>query len=164
MASCSSHPNHIDLNVAPSTTRDAKVWRPSFVSQNRHLTVNDYVMMNDTTTVIVARNFLIPMDEMLLAVRSDEEAIDDSMAFSIQSAASVSNMADRLRARANEVHELTTENSYLQRMLHESQQEVEKLKEENDALLKLVSSYSVDTVRRLDMLHVSNKRILGDHE
>ncbi|CAL8134221.1 unnamed protein product [Prunus armeniaca] len=35
--------------------------------------------------------------------RSDEEAIDDSMAFSIQSATSVSNMANRLHARANEI-------------------------------------------------------------
>ncbi|CAL9012194.1 unnamed protein product [Prunus brigantina] len=61
-------------------------------------------------------------------------------------------------------HELTTENSSLQRMLHESQQEVEKLKEENNALLKLVSSYSVDTLRRLDMLQVSNEKILEDHE
>ncbi|CAL8998448.1 unnamed protein product [Prunus brigantina] len=75
------------------------------------------------------------MDEMLLGVRSDEEAIDDSMAYSIQSAASVSNLADRLRARANEVQELTTENSSLQRMLHE-----------------------------LDMLQVSNEKILEDHE
>ncbi|CAL2265965.1 unnamed protein product [Prunus armeniaca] len=164
MASSSSHPNHLDLNVAPNTTRDTKVWRPSFVSQNRHLTVNDSVMMNDATVVIVARNFLIPMDEMLLSVKSDEEAIDDLMASSIQSAASVSNMADCLRARANEVQELTTENSSLQRMLHESQQEVEKLKEENNALLKLVSSYSIDTLRRLDILQVSNEKILGDHE
>ncbi|CAL9028757.1 unnamed protein product [Prunus brigantina] len=121
-------------------------------------------MMNDATAVIVARNFHIPMDEMLLTVRSDEEAIDDSMAFSIQSAASVSNMVDRLCARANEIQELNTENSSLRRMHHESQQEVEKLKEENNALLKLVSSYSIDTLRRLDMLQVSNERILGDHE
>ena len=49
-------------------------------------------------------------------------------------------------------------------MLHESQKEVEKLKGENNSLLKLVSSYSVDTLRRLDMLQVSNERILGDHE
>ncbi|CAL2266617.1 unnamed protein product [Prunus armeniaca] len=83
MASSSSPPKHLNLNVAPKTTCDAKVWRPSFVSQNRHLTVNDSVMMNDTTTVIVARNFLTHMDEILLTRRSDEEAIDDSKAFSI---------------------------------------------------------------------------------
>ncbi|CAL2230844.1 unnamed protein product [Prunus armeniaca] len=121
-------------------------------------------MMNDTTAVIVARNFLTPMDEILLTGRSDEEAIDDSMAFSIQSAASISNMVDRLRARANKIQELNTENSSLQRMFHESQQEVEKLKEENKALLKLVSSYSIDTRTRLDMLQISNEKILGDHE
>ncbi|CAL8091617.1 unnamed protein product [Prunus armeniaca] len=57
-------------------------------------------------------------------------------------------MADRLRARANKIQELNTENSSLQRMFHESQQEVEKLKEENKALLKLIS----------------NEKILGDHE
>ncbi|CAL2229338.1 unnamed protein product [Prunus armeniaca] len=164
MASSSSHPNYFNLNYVPTTTCDSKVWCPSFVSQNHHLTVNDSVMMNDATAVIVVRNFLIPMDEILLTGRSEKEAIDDSMASSIQSATSVSNMADRLRAIANEVQELTTKNSSLQRMLHESQQEVEKLKEENNALLKLVSSYSVDTLRRLDMLQVSNEKILGDHE
>ncbi|CAL2231619.1 unnamed protein product [Prunus armeniaca] len=127
MASSSSPPKHLDLNVAPKTTRDAKVWHPSFLSQNHHITVNDSVMMNDTTAVIVAMNFLTPMDEILLTVRSDEEAIDDSMAFSIHNAASVSNMTDRLRTRANKIQELNTENSSLQRMLHESQQEVENL-------------------------------------
>ncbi|CAL2266618.1 unnamed protein product [Prunus armeniaca] len=47
-------------------------------------------------------------------------------------------MADRLPARANKIQELNTENSSFRRMLHESQQEVEKLKEENKALLKLI--------------------------
>ncbi|CAL9019651.1 unnamed protein product [Prunus brigantina] len=92
------------------------------------------------------------MDEILLTGKSDEEAIDDSMAFSIQSAAFVTNMADRLRAKANEIQELDIENSSLQSMLHESLQEVEILKEENKALLKLVSSYSIDTWTRLGML------------
>ena len=164
MASSSSCPNHFNLNDVPTTVSDATVWRPSFVSQNRHLTVKDSVMMNDATAVIVAKNFLTPMDELLMTGRSEEEAMDDSMAFSIQCAVSVSNMADRLRARANEVQQLSTENSSLQRRLHESQQEVEKLKGENNSLLKLVSSYSDDTLRRLNMLQVSNERILEDHE
>ncbi|CAL8174512.1 unnamed protein product [Prunus armeniaca] len=164
MASSSSPPKHLDLNVTPKTTCDAKVWRPSFVSQNSHLAISNSVMMNDTTAVIVVRNFLTPMDEILLIGRYDEEAIDDSMAFSIQSATSVSNMADRLCARANEIHELNTENSSLQRILHESQQAVEKLKEENKALLKLVISYSINKRTRLDMLQISNEKIVGDHE
>ncbi|CAL8994446.1 unnamed protein product [Prunus brigantina] len=83
MASSSSPLKHLNLNVAPKTTCDAKVWGPSFLSQNLHLMVNDYVMMKDTTVVIVAMNFITPMDEILLTGRSDKEAIDDSMAFSI---------------------------------------------------------------------------------
>ena len=110
MASSSFHPNRLDLNIAPNTAHGAKIWRPSFVSQNRHLTVDDSVMMNDATAVTVATNFLLPMDDMLLRARSEEEAIDDSMASSIQSAASVSNLADHLLARANEAQEMTTEN------------------------------------------------------
>lgn len=66
MASSSSRPNRLDQNAAPNTVSDAQVWRPSFVSQNRHLTTNDSVMMNDATAVTVARNFLLPMDEILL--------------------------------------------------------------------------------------------------
>ncbi|CAL2247685.1 unnamed protein product [Prunus armeniaca] len=102
-------------------------------------------MMNNTTDIIVVMNFLTPMDEILLSGRSDEEAIDDSMTFSIQSAASISNMAYHLLARTNKIQELNTENSSLRRMLYDSQQEVENLKKENSTLLKLVSSYSVDT-------------------
>ncbi|CAL2242185.1 unnamed protein product [Prunus armeniaca] len=164
MASSSSPPKHLDLNIAPKITSNAKVWRPSFVSQNRHLMVNDSVMMNDMTDVIVARNFHTPMDEILLTGMSDEEAIDDSMTFSIPSAAFVSNMVDCLCARANEIQELNTKNWSIQRMIHESQQEVEKLKEENKVMLKLVSSYSIDMQTRLDMLQIFKENILGDHK
>ncbi|CAL9004386.1 unnamed protein product [Prunus brigantina] len=76
------------------------------------------------------------MDEILLTGRFDKETIDDSMAFSIQSAASISNMADRLRARVNEIQELNTENS----------------------------SYYIDMRTRLDILQISNEKILEDHE
>jgi chromosome segregation ATPase len=41
-----------------------------------------------------------------LADRSDVEAINDSMAFSIQGAASVSNMAQRLQVRGSEIQSL----------------------------------------------------------
>ena len=113
MASSSSSPNCFGLKVVPKTTRDAQIWHPSFVSENRHLMVNDSVMMNDTTAIIVARNFITPMDEILLTGRSDKEAIDDSISFSIQSAASISNLADRLLAKSKEIKELLTENSSL---------------------------------------------------
>ncbi|CAL8136551.1 unnamed protein product [Prunus armeniaca] len=83
------------------------------------------------------------MDEILLSGKSDEEAIDDSMTFSIQSAASISNMAYHLLARINKIQELNTENSSLRRMLYDSQQEVENLKKENSTLLKLISNEKI---------------------
>ncbi|CAL2255292.1 unnamed protein product [Prunus armeniaca] len=74
---------------------------------------------------------------------------DDSMAFSICSAASISNLARRLLAR---------------RMLQDSQQEVENLKQKNKALSKLVGSYPKDMQTKLDMLQSSNENILEDQE
>ncbi|CAL2253304.1 unnamed protein product [Prunus armeniaca] len=65
-----------------------------------------------------------PLYPKIIISQSDEEAIDDSMAFSIQSVASVSNMADRLHARSNEIQELNTEHSSIRRTRHESQQEI----------------------------------------
>jgi hypothetical protein len=41
----------------------------------------------------MAKGIITPRDENLLADRSDAEAINDSMAFSIQGATSVSKMA-----------------------------------------------------------------------
>ncbi|CAL8089741.1 unnamed protein product [Prunus armeniaca] len=127
MASFSSSPKYLDLNVAPKTTRDVKVWHPSFVSQNRHRTIDDSMMMNDTTVVIVARNFLTHMDEILLTRRSNEEAIDDSIWL----------LAFRVLLL------------FLGWLI---------------ALLKLVSSYSIDKQTRVDKLQISNEKILGDHE
>ncbi|CAL9002018.1 unnamed protein product [Prunus brigantina] len=85
------------------------------------------------------------MDEILLTGRSDEEAIDDSMAFSIQSDASVSNMADCLSAIANKIHELNIEDLSIRRMLHESH------------------SYYINT-HTFVMLQISNEKILEDQE
>ncbi|CAL8168519.1 unnamed protein product [Prunus armeniaca] len=83
---------------------------------------------------VIARNFLVPMDEILLKGRYDEEVADDSMAFRIQSVASVSNLARRLLAR------------------------------ENKALSKLVGLYYKDMQTKLDMLQSSNEKILEDQE
>ena len=78
-----------------------EVWHhPSFQSQNGSITVNDSVMMNDTTTTVVAVGIINPQDEMLLADRTDTQAINDLLAFTIQCAASVSNMGRRLFVEA----------------------------------------------------------------
>ena len=56
--------------------------------------------MNDTTTTVVAVGIINPQDEMLLADRTDTQAINDLLAFTIQCAASVSNMGRRLFVEA----------------------------------------------------------------
>lgn len=90
MASSSSQ-NNFDLNVVPHA--QSKVWCPSFLSQNGHLTTNDSTMLDDAIATSVAKGIITPRDEKLLADRSDAEAINESMEFSIQGATSISNMA-----------------------------------------------------------------------
>jgi hypothetical protein len=50
-------------------------------------------MLDDAIAASMAKGIITPRDEKLLADRFDTEAINDSMAFSIQGATSVSNMA-----------------------------------------------------------------------
>ncbi|KAM0978756.1 hypothetical protein ACFX2C_014692 [Malus domestica] len=85
------------------------IWRPSFISPTGPLTVGDSVMKNDMTAAVVARNLVTPKDNRLLSKRSDELAVKDSLALSVQCAGSVSNMAQRLFARTRQVESLAAE-------------------------------------------------------
>ncbi|CAN6701424.1 unnamed protein product [Malus baccata var. baccata] len=78
-----------DLNLVEEavTPSPDNIWRPSFLSSTGPLTVGDSVMKNDMTTAVVARNLLTPKDNRLLSKRSDELAIKDSLALSVQCAA-----------------------------------------------------------------------------
>jgi len=60
-----------------------EIWRPSFLSPRGHLMTGDSVMLDDATATSMARGIITPRDGKLLADRSDVEAINDSMAFSI---------------------------------------------------------------------------------
>ncbi|KAM1626133.1 hypothetical protein TB2_014178 [Malus domestica] len=75
-----------DLNLVEeaATPSPDNIWRPSFLSPTGPLTVRDSVMKNDMTTTMVARNLLTPKDNRLLSKRSDELAIKDSLALSVQ--------------------------------------------------------------------------------
>ncbi|KAM2619397.1 hypothetical protein TB1_035558 [Malus domestica] len=85
------------------------IWRPSFLSSTGHLTIRDFVMKNDMTAAVVARNLLTPKDNILLFKRSDELTVKDSLALSVQCASSVSNMVQRLFARTRQVESLVAE-------------------------------------------------------
>ncbi|KAM2163264.1 hypothetical protein ACFX1Q_040970 [Malus domestica] len=86
-----------DLNLGEEVVPPSpdNIWRPSFISPTGPLIVGDSVMKNDMTAAVVARNLVTPKDNRLLAKQSDELAIKDSLAFNVQCAGSVSNMAQR---------------------------------------------------------------------
>ncbi|GFS42077.1 hypothetical protein Acr_00g0077950 [Actinidia rufa] len=118
---------------------------------------NDFVMLDDAIAASVAKGIVTPQDGKLLANRTDAESINDSMAFSIQSASSVSNMARRLHVRGNEVQELRTQVLILQ-------QRNRGLQQENKELKKLVDSYANDLGKRYSELEMNTNRLREQHE
>ncbi|CAN6721985.1 unnamed protein product [Malus baccata var. baccata] len=77
-----------DLNLTEEadTPSPDNIWCPSFISPTGPLTVGDSVMKNDMTAAVMARNLLTPKDNRLLSKRSDELAVKDSLALSVQCA------------------------------------------------------------------------------
>ncbi|KAM1737634.1 hypothetical protein COP1_015805 [Malus domestica] len=133
------------------------IWRPSFLSPTGHLTVGDSVMKNDMTAAVVARNLLTSKDNRLLSKQSDELAIKDSLALSVQCAGSVSNIAQRLFARTCQVESLVAKVISLK-------QEIRGLKHENKQLHRLAHDYATKMKRKLDQLQESDGHILLDHQ
>jgi hypothetical protein len=161
MASSSSQ-NNIDLNVEPDVPPE--IWRPSFLSQKGPLMTNDSVMLDDAIAASVAKGIITPRDEKLLANRTDAEAINDSMAFSIQGASSVSNMARRLHVRGNEVQALRNQVLILQRLFIDFKRKNRGLKRENKELKKLVDSYANDLGKRYSELEMNTNRLQEQHK
>ncbi|KAM2539885.1 hypothetical protein TB2_025134 [Malus domestica] len=97
-----------DLNLGEEVVPPSpdNIWRPFFISPTGPLTVGDSVMKNDMTAAMVAKNLVTPKDNRLLAKRSDELAVKDSLALSVQCTSSVSTMAQRLFARTRQVESL----------------------------------------------------------
>jgi septation ring formation regulator EzrA len=99
-----------------------------------------------------------------LAEKTDAEAINDSMAFSIQGTATVSNMARRLHVRGNEVRALRTQVVILQRLLIDSRRRNKDLQQENKELKKIVDSYANDLGERYTELEKNTDRLREQHE
>ncbi|KAM1329123.1 hypothetical protein ACFX2F_013321 [Malus domestica] len=118
-----------DLNFGEEAAMPSQdnIWRPSFLSPTGPLTVGDSVIKNDMIAAVVARNLLTPKDNRLLSKRSDELAVNDSVALSVQCAGSVSNMAQRLFAQTCQVESLAAKVISLK-------QEIRRLKHENKQL------------------------------
>ncbi|KAM2843616.1 hypothetical protein COP1_026309 [Malus domestica] len=148
-----------DLNLGEEATPPSpdNIWRPSFISPTGPLTVGDSVMKNDMAAAVVARNLVTPKDNRLLAKRSDELVVKESLALSVQCAGSVSNMAQRLFARTRQVESLAAEVMSLK-------QEIRGLKHENKQLHKLAHNYATNMKRKIDQIQESDGQILLDHQ
>ncbi|KAM2868850.1 hypothetical protein FF1_016865 [Malus domestica] len=114
-------------------------------------------MKNDMTAAVVARNLLTPKDNRLLSKRSDELAVKDYLALSVQCAGFVSNMAQRLFSRTRQVELLAAEVISLE-------QEIRGLKHENKQLHKLTHDYATNMKRKLDQLQEFDGQILLVHK
>ncbi|KAM1359821.1 hypothetical protein FF2_046069 [Malus domestica] len=148
-----------DLNLGEEAVPPSpdNIWRPSFISPTGPLTVGDSVMKNDMTAAVVARNLVIPKDNRLLAKRSDELAVKDSLALSVQCAGSVSNMAQSLFARTHQVESLAAEVMSLK-------QEIRGLKHENKQLHRLAHNYATNMKKKINQMQESDSQILLDHQ
>ncbi|KAM2301751.1 hypothetical protein ACFX1S_032640 [Malus domestica] len=148
-----------DLNFSEEAAMPSQdnIWHPSFLSLTGHLTVREFVMKNDMTDAVAARNLLTPKDNRLLSKRFDELAVKDSLALSVQCAGFVSNMAQRLFARTHQVESLAAEVISLK-------QEIRWLKHENKQLHRLAHDYATNMKRKLDQLQESDDQILLDHQ
>ncbi|CAN6677796.1 unnamed protein product [Malus baccata var. baccata] len=147
-----------DLNIGEGAAPPSpdNIWRPSFISPTGPLTVGASVMKNDMTAAVVARNLVTPKDNRLLSRRSDELAVKESLALSVQCAGSVSNMAQRLFARTRHVESLAAE-------IQSLKQEIKGLKHENKELHKLAHSYATSMKRKIDQVQDTDGQILLDH-
>ncbi|KAM2547333.1 hypothetical protein TB1_018658 [Malus domestica] len=114
-------------------------------------------MKNDMTAAVVARNLVTPKDNRLLSKRSDQLAVKDSLALSVQCADSVSNMAQCLFARTRQVESLAVEVMSLK-------QEIRGLKHENKQLHKLTHNYATNMKMKIDQMQESDGQILLDHQ
>ncbi|CAN6707384.1 unnamed protein product [Malus baccata var. baccata] len=127
-----------DLNLVEeaATPSPDNIWRPSFLSPTGHLTVGDSMMKNEMTAAVVARNLLTPKDNRLLSKRSDELAVMDSLALTVQCAAEVMSL----------------------------KQEIRRLKHENKQLHRLAHDYATNMKRKLDQMKESDGQVLLDHQ
>ncbi|KAM2933936.1 hypothetical protein FF1_041818 [Malus domestica] len=153
---CGTHELLLRVGKAAPPSPD-NIWPPSFVSPTGPLTVGDSVMKNDMTAAVVARNLLTPKDNRLLSKRSDELAVKDSLALSVQCTGSVSNMAQCLFARTRQVESLAAE-------VMSFKQEIRGLKHENKQLHRLAHDYATNMKMKLDQMKETDGQVLLDHK
>jgi hypothetical protein len=68
------------------------------------VTIENTVMNNKDTVVAVARDMILPRDEIMLAARINIEAVNQSLALSIRATSSLVSIAECLHARRLELN------------------------------------------------------------
>jgi 2C-methyl-D-erythritol 2,4-cyclodiphosphate synthase len=91
-------------------------------------------MLNDSIAMAVLKGLVTPRNQRLLADRSDADAINNSLAFSIQGVASIFDMARHLSVRNEEMKILRNQVEVLKRLLKYYKQKHVDLKQENNEL------------------------------
>ncbi|KAM1815628.1 hypothetical protein FF1_000118 [Malus domestica] len=156
MANSSNICLDLSLSSGAGVPSQGNIWRPSFSSSNDPLTVDDSIMRDAATAMVVARNLITPEDNRMLSRRSDELAVRESHALSVQCANSVSNLGQLLLVRTRQVESLTAEAVVLNQVIRQ-------LKYENRELQVLANNYSTSMKRKFDQLLDSRGRIQSDN-
>ncbi|CAN6572963.1 unnamed protein product [Malus baccata var. baccata] len=144
---------HFDLNFGKEAAMPSQdnIWRPSFLSHTGLLTVRDSVMKNDMTAAMVARNLLTSKDNRLLCKRSDELAVKDSLALSVQCAGSVFKLY---------------KDEYFREPNQEDLNQLLRKAEDRgfSGMIGLAHDYATNMKRKLNQLQESDGQILLDHQ
>ncbi|XP_059448804.1 uncharacterized protein LOC132179990 isoform X1 [Corylus avellana] len=191
MASSSTSVNNIDLSFAPTVQLNVMpdahpdvptihpdilvvhpdmpavhpdVWQPTFTFDDRPITIHDTVKLHDSTAMAVAKGLATPRDQTLLADRSDFDAINNSLAYSIQGAASVSDMARRLSDRNVEMKILRNQVGALQQRLKYYKQKHVNLKKKNTKPKKLVVLFAEDRGVKVVEMEKTARHLQQQHE
>ncbi|CAN6707283.1 unnamed protein product [Malus baccata var. baccata] len=134
MSGPSDHRFDLNLGEEAAAPSPDNIWRPSFLSPTGSLTIGDFVMKNNMISAVVARNILTPKGNRLLSKWSDELAVKDSLALSVQYA------------------------------VMSLKQEIRGLKHENKQLHRLAHDYATNIKMKFDQMEESDGQILLDHQ
>ncbi|CAL9024674.1 unnamed protein product, partial [Prunus brigantina] len=110
---------------------------PHFASSRGPVRVNDSLLLDNEVAIGVARGLVTPKDVRVLGTRDDNRLVSDSMAMSVQSAASIASVGYRLIAKYHEM--------------------------QNEQLSKMEIFFSNDIQKKLEVLENPGKR-KRDHE
>jgi len=134
----------LDLNSRKfvSVTPEVETWRPTFHIGTQPITITDSAMVNTFAAAGLAKGLATPRDRVFLARRTDTEIVHDCLALGTQSILSVTNMAQRLLARDQEIATLRTQIVTKHQVIKEAKETISVLQKQNDEFVRVLAQYS----------------------